>query len=281
MTTLDLTATAAPPRPTLSHRLMADEPVFTTLGLLLALATVPLFAAMALDPRTFQGVDVWVKPAKFAVSLSLYLLTLALFARWMPSGTTGRIWWRLYAWVVALAILAEMAWIGGAAMFGTGSHFNVATPAMSALYAAMGIAAVTLTSATLVMGVAIWRNPATGLPPALRLSLALGLVLTFVLTVVVASRMASALSHHVGTPVTGAMLPVMGWSREVGDLRVPHFFATHAMHALPLAGLAAAALLPPRAATRAVWVVAAAFTALVALTFAQALRGQPFLPWLG
>jgi hypothetical protein len=280
MTALDLTAPPVARSPAILRRLMADAPVFTTLGLILAMATVPLFAAMAVDPRTFQGLDVWVKPAKFAVSLSLYLLTLALFARWMPAGTTGRRWWRVYARVVALAILAEMAWIGGAAMFGTGSHFNVGTPAMAALYAAMGIAAVTLTSATLVMGLAIWRNPATGLPPALRLSVALGLVMTFVLTVVVAGAMSQTLSHHVGTPVTGAMLPVLGWSREVGDLRVAHFLATHAMHALPLLGLVALRL-PDGAGRALVWAAAAGWTALVAGTFLQAQAGQPFLPALG
>jgi hypothetical protein len=280
MTALDLAPSPLPTRPALLRRLMADAPEFTTLGLILALATLTLFAAMTVDPRTFQGVDVWVKPAKFAISLSLYLLTLALFARWLPAGTTGRMTWRAYAWIVALAILAEMAWIGGAALFGVGSHFNIDTPLMSALYAAMGIAAVTLTSATLVMGVAIWRNPATGLPPALRLSVALGLVLTFVLTLIVAGTMAQTLSHHVGTPATGAMLPVMGWSREVGDLRVAHFFATHAMHALPLAGLLAARL-PEATGRRLVWAAAAGFTALVAGTFLQALAGLPFLPWLG
>ena len=63
-------------------------------------------------------------------------------------------------------------------------------------------------------------------------------MLTFVLTVPIAGTLAQMPGHFVGTPVTGAAVPVFGWSREVGDLRTAHFLATHAMHFLPLAGLA-------------------------------------------
>jgi hypothetical protein len=263
----------------LLRRMMADEPRFTLLGLVLAAALVPVFAAMALDDRLYQGVNVWVKPAKFLVSLSLYTLTLAFFARYLPPGMTARRGYRVYAAVVVLCILAEMAWIGGAAAYGVGSHFNRSTPAMEVLYGLMGVFAVTLTSASLVYGIAMLRHRAAPVAPALRLAIGLGLVLTFVLTVPVAMTMANGTGHLVGTPLTGALLPVMGWSREVGDVRVAHFLATHAMHALPLVGLAALAL--PGRAAGAVWAGAVLYIALTLGTFAQALAGRPFLPWLG
>lgn len=277
-----MTATAFPsrrPAPPLA-RMTEDEPRLALLGILLALALVPVLAAMALDTRTWQGVNVWVKPAKFLASLALFTLNLALFARLLPPGMTARRSYRAFSVVVVLCILAEMAWIGGTAAMGTGSHFNRATPALAALYPIMGLVAITLTSASLVYGVAIWRNRAAPLAPALRLSIALGLVLTFVLTVPVAGYMASTPGHLVGTPATGARLPVTGWSREVGDLRVAHFLATHAMQVLPLLGLGALAL-PARAAGPAVWAAAGLYVALVLATFAQALAGQPFLPRLG
>jgi len=37
--------------------------------------------------------------------------------------------------------------------------------------------------------------------------------------------------------VSNSKIPVVGWSREVGDLRIPHFIATHMMQILPLLGL--------------------------------------------
>jgi hypothetical protein len=233
---------------------------------------------MALDVRLFQGESVWVKPVKFQVALTVYLLTLAFFARWLPAGMAARRSYRIYAGVVVFAILAELAWIGGASMHGVGSHFNHGTPLMARLYSLMGLFAVILTSASLVYGIAIWRNRATGLPPALHLAIALGLVLTFALTLPVAATLANLPGHFVGTPVSGAHVPLMGWSREVGDLRTAHFFATHPMQFLPLAGLAAAALLPARAGRLAVWGAAALYVAFVAWAFTSALAGQPLVP---
>ena len=126
-------------------------------------------------------------------------------------------------------------------------------------------------------GVAIARNPGTVLAPALKLSLATGLCLTFVLTVITAGTMSSMPGHHIGLAVTGARIPVMGWSREVGDLRVAHFLATHALHAIPLAGLLACRLLPPATARIAVIAACILYTALVLATFAQALAGLPLI----
>jgi hypothetical protein len=90
--------------------------------------------------------------------------------------------------------------------------------------------------------------------------------------------MAQMPGHHVGVPVADARVPVFGWSREVGDLRVAHLLATHPMHFLPIAGLLAVALLPERAAVRAVWIAAAILVAAVAATFAGALAGLPLIP---
>ena len=264
--TIALTA----PRSSLNFsRLWHDAPAFTGLALFLTLAMAPLLTAMALDDRLFQGESVWLKPLKFHLALVIYLITLAFYARFMPP--TGRLW-RAFVAAVCLAVLGEILWIGGAAANQTASHFNITNPVMSTLYGLMGLFAVLLTSASLVMGLAIARNPVVA--PTLRLSLALGLITTFVLTVIVAGYMSSNLSHFIGTSTR--TLPLMGWSRDAGDLRVAHFFATHALHAVPLIGLAASRLSPTQGRTT---VIAAtlAYTAFTLALFAQALAGQPFL----
>jgi hypothetical protein len=260
-------------------RMAADAPLLTRLGLFVLLAMAPLAIAMALDDRSFQGTDNWLKPLKFHAALVIYTLTLAVFARWLPPGLRDRPAYRWYEFYVAFAILAELVWIGGAAALGTASHFNAATPVGAVLYPLMGLFAVSLTTLSLVHGWLIWRNPATGLPPALHLAVALGLVLTFVLTVPVAGVLSQQAGHLVGAATTDR-LPLLGWARDAGDLRVPHFFATHAMHVLPLAGLAAMAL-PERSRIAAVWLAGGGYVALVAGTLMQALAGRPFLPVLG
>ena len=69
---------------------------------------------------------------------------------------------------------------------------------------------------------------------------------------------------------------LVGWSRTGGDLRVPHFFATHIMQALPLLGLALDRFRPESART-GIWIGALLSTAIVAATFVQAMSGRPFL----
>lgn len=274
MTALTFTK-SPPPSRHFFPRLAADEPVMTALGLFLAFSLAVTLAAAQIDPRIVNGENVWLKPLKFQLSLTTYTLTLAFFARYLPRGLTARRAWRLWSGIVAFCILAEMAWIGAAAALGTTSHYNVSSPLWSALYALMGVFAVTLTAMSLVMGIAIARNRATGLSPALHGAVWLGLVLTFALTVPVAGYLASRTGHHVGMPATGAALWPMGWSREVGDLRVAHFFAAHALQFIPAGGWIAAHLLPPRAAVVAVGAGSVAFAGLVAATFAQALAGLP------
>lgn len=261
-------------------RIWQDAPVFTGLALFIALTALPLLAAAMIDTRMFAGAPVWQKPLQFHLALGTYIITLAFFARFLPHGMQSRRW-RIYAGVVCFCILAELVWVGGAASYATASHFNVDDIVMGTLYGLMGLFAVILTSASGVMGVAIWRNPTIGLAPALHLSIALGLILTFILTVIAAGTMSSMPGHHVGTPLTNASLPILGWSREIGDLRVAHFFATHALHVIPLAGFIAARLFSTVTARGIVGTTALAYTLLVILTMVQAFQGQPFLPWLG
>lgn len=275
MTAFAETLTAPARRPLLAP-LFRDEPTFTALALFITALIAPTLAAASVDPRTLAGVNVWMKPLKFEIALVVYLMTLAFFARWLPAGTTNRRWYRVYAMIVAIAIVAELIWIIGAAAAGTLSHFNRETAAMDALYSVMGVGAVTLTSPSLLYGVLIARNPSTGLPPPMKTSISLGLVLTFFLTLVVAGVMASGASHLVGGNLSDAeAAPLFGWARDGGDLRVAHFFATHAMHFVPLLGLASVALFG-REDARPVWIFTVLFAGFVGWTFLQALSGLPF-----
>jgi hypothetical protein len=261
--------------------LFRREPLFAGTAVMLVVLMAPTLFAMALDARQFNGINIWDKPFKFEVALAVYLGTLALFAGWLPKGMTERRSYRIFSAVVCAAVVAEMLWIGGAAANGTGSHFNRVDPVMGGLYALMGILAVTLTSASLVYGIAFLRDRESRLDPAFRFSLGLGLVLTFAMTLVTAGYMSSGNGHWVGgNPSDAEAIAFMGWARDGGDLRVAHFFASHAMHFIPAAGFIAAATLKPDAARTMVWVAAAAYVLFTAYTFFQALAGHPFLSLL-
>ena len=108
-----------------------------------------------------------------------------------------------------------------------------------------------------------------------------GLMISAVLTLVTAGVLSSGAidgpGHWVGGTRTDAGgLLLFGWSRSGGDLRVPHFFATHIMQALPLLGLLLDRVRPDRA-RMGVWIGAILGIALVAATFVQAVSGRPFI----
>ena len=90
-------------------------------------------------------------------------------------------------------------------------------------------------------------------------------------------QMPGAEGHFVGGAMNGADgLFFFGWARDGGDLRVSHFLATHAMHAVPVAAWAGARI----GLVSIGWARLAAlvWTVLVVATFAQAAMGLPFIP---
>jgi hypothetical protein len=240
--------------------------------LMLALAAV----LWTIDKRLIGEASVWAKPMKFAVSLAIHMVTLALVVGLLGAGWRTGTLLALVAAACALASLGEMIYIIVQAARQQASHFNLATPFTRAMYTAMAAGAVVITLSAAVVGVAAFLDREAAIGPALRVAILLGFVGGAILTLITAFTIGGRLSPHVGThPPGGARMGVTGWSLVVGDLRVAHFLATHMIQAVPLLGLLAARSLPPPAAMAAVWIAAAGWTGLVWLAYQQALAGRP------
>jgi hypothetical protein len=209
-------------------------------------------------------------------------VVLRLRARAVPRGP-GR---RTLAGVAAAAGLFEVTYITLQAARGEASHYNVGDPFHAAMYGLMGVAAVALTGCALALGLALARTGGEGaavpLPRPYLHSVALGLVLTFVLGAGAGAVLSTGDGHWIGGARTDAGgVPLFGWSRTGGDLRVAHFLGMHAMHVLPALGALLARLLPLRRhglAVAGVRLGAALYAGLTAAAFLQALRGEPLVP---
>ena len=82
-------------------------------------------------------------------------------------------------------------------------------------------------------------------------------------------------AHTVGAPDGGPGVPVTGWSREHGDLRVAHFLGLHALQILPLLAFALAWRGWQEARrVRVTLAAAASYTGLFSVLMWQAFRGQ-------
>jgi len=264
-----------------------DAPLTATAGVMLA-ALAACTVGLLADPRLVLGAPVWLKPAKFALSIAIYSLTLAWVFGYLPSFVRTR---RSVGRGTAVALLLEMVIISGQAARGTTSHFNVSSPLNAALFALMGIAIVAQTVATIAVAVALFRQRFED--PALGWSLRLGLVLTIAgafiggamtrptevqVRMMQAGEVAVSGSHTVGGPDGGRGMPVTGWSREHGDLRIPHFVGLHALQVLPLLALGLRRTrLSNQKRVRVVATLGASYAAFVGILLAEALLGRPFL----
>jgi len=236
------------------------------------------------DPRTFHGVSVWAKPIKFNLSFALHVGTLTLFVSFIRTDLrkSATIRWTMV--LTGAAVLLELSYISFQAARGRASHFNLETAWEAAAYYAMGAGVSVVMLGTLVIGIAVWRGARDEIGPGLRTGAALGAIIGTLATLLTAGAMSSLqltpTGHWVGGDLTDASgLPVFGWSTTGGDLRVPHFFATHLVQVLPVVGW----LTDRHQASfgrGTVWLVAFAGLIVVWLTFEQALAGEPLLTWM-
>lgn len=267
----------------------ADAPPVRRLGspraLLLAgtgIAAASLLVALAgllVDPRWIQGAPAWLKPAKFGISITLYLVTI----QWMVGFVRGhRRLLLAIAWVLVVGLVAEIALIDLQVLRGITSHFNESTPLDTAVYSTMGGFVATVFLATIAAALLVLR--ARGADPALAAGMRWGLLLTLLGMseaglMIANTGWSSTGGHTVGAPDGGPGLPLTDWSTEHGDLRIGHFLGLHALQALPILAwlLPAFTALPSRTRVRLVRVAAAGYAGLTVLVTWQALRGQPLL----
>ncbi|MEM7299784.1 MAG: hypothetical protein AAF468_01775 [Pseudomonadota bacterium] len=278
-----MTDIAYKPEPALGgwRRFSSAEPALAATGVMMLIMMLPTTLALLIEVRTVNGINPWIKPLKFQFSLAAYTLTLVLFARYLPVGLLETRWYRRFMTAVVFAIFAEMAWIMAASASGHGSHFYEEGLIWIALYPLMGLFAVLLTSTTTVFAWHIWKNQSADLSPAVKSGVVIGLALTLPATCITAGYLAGNGGHWVGgTPSDASGLAFFGWARDGGDLRVAHFFATHAMHFIPAFAVLSALIFGAKNRLP-VYGASIAFAALIAITFVQAINGQPFLGFLG
>ena len=242
--------------------------------------TLALFAALLavapFDSRTVAGINPWVKPMKFCVSITAYVWTLAWFVGYLRTHPRAV---RVVSWGTALVFAGEMVCLVTQAARGTTSHFNVATPFDAAVFSTMGFLISFNTLLVAVTLLLFFLRTSEPLAPAYLWGIRAGLLLFF-LGSLEGMAMVSNMAHTVGAPDGGPGLPFVNWSTRSGDLRVAHFLGFHALQLLPLAGFLLSRYRPDWTRRRQVACVLAfalLYAAGVSLVFWQALAGRPLL----
>ena len=225
------------------------------------------------DQRKLDGVAVWVKPAKFSVSFLIHFATLAIIVDVMsPENKKLRIVAGV-GWLLAAVFSAEMTYLFFQAAQAQHSHFNETTSFHSAMYSLMGVGAVVLVALPVVIAWHAKRDIAFG--SATQSGIWWGAIISFVLTVIVGGYLGGNGSHFIGVQSNPELvLPLFGWSSEVGDLRPAHFMSLHALQFFPLIGLWADRT---DKGIITLWIAAFIYLTLTVALFIQALFGQPLI----
>jgi len=231
-------------------------------------------AALPFDERTVLGANPWIKPLKFAVSIALYLFTVAWLLHYVRPGAR-----RAASWIskgVSLAMVVEIACISVQSLRGVPSHFNEATAFDGAVFGAMGMM-IAVNTILMVVLLVLFLVCETHLPRPQVWGIRFGIAL-LLLASGVGGRMVGGDAHSVGGPDGGRGLPFVGWSTEHGDLRPAHALGLHALQVLPLFGWWAVRLRAPiteRKRTALVAAFATAYLAAFGALLLQALAGRP------
>ncbi len=257
-----------------------SKPLMVT-GQLMLLDSAICLAGLALDPAIITGQLAWLKPLKFAISVTLYCFTLAWILSYVDRSPRLT---RAMAWIISAVFVLEIVIIDLQAARGTTSHFNNTTLLDRSLFGTMGIAIGILWICSMVITGVLFRQHFADRTWgwALRLGMLISVIGAgtgaFMVTpsreqmreAKLTHQMPITGSHTVGAPDGGPGLPLTGWSTEHGDVRLPHFIGMHAMQILPLL----AWLTRRRRTVATVQLAGASYFGLFAILTWQALRGQ-------
>lgn len=281
-----MTTATTPTRPSIAP-VLADAPravrdaraVLAAGAVVSGAALLVSLTGLVVDDRVLAGAPAWLKPTKFGVSITVYVLTLRWLVTYVPGSRRLLVGGSA---VVVGALVAELALVDLQVVRGTTSHFNDATTFDTAVFDAMGglIALIFLVTLALAVRALRTRGLDAGLAAGLRWGTGVCLLGMAEAGLMIANRgWDDGGGHTVGAVDGGPGLPLTGWSTLHGDLRVAHFVGLHALQVLPLlaALLARGTDLGARTRGRLVTVAGAGYAGLVLLLAWQAQRGQPVL----
>ena len=275
-----MTTPAAPATPRFNRlgrflrELYRRSKILATTGWIHLALLAGMLVASPFDSRFVMGINPWIKPVKFAISITIYVWTVAWLLEYLrlPSWAKG-----ITSWGISISMLVEIACITTQATRGTTSHYNVNTPLDASIFSIMG-GMIALNSVLALVLLICFFTGRYDVPSPYLWGIRSGLVI-FLVASGIGGMMIAHGSHSVGVSDGGPGLPIVNWSTRGGDLRAAHFLGLHALQLLPIVAF----LISRRRnwtisqKTACVLALSGAYALLIALLYFQAIHGLPLM----
>ncbi|MDB5054344.1 MAG: hypothetical protein JWM44_2394 [Bacilli bacterium] len=252
--------------------LYSRDQLLTMTGILHVLVFFCMVSLIFMDSRLLLGINIWIKPMKFALSIAVYTLTLAVIMKYVRNRAIQKI----VSYITSIGFILEMIIIIFQAAQGKKSHFNFDTPLDITIFSIMGVIIGIVTIALIILFIHLVRNK-IDLPHHYALALKSGLFISIV-GALIGGYMSSHSKHTVNGDDGGPGLFVLNWSTLVGDWRVAHFFGLHALQCIPLLTfILTNKLHNEKSKTRVTWAISILYASFVLFTFIEAAYGKPLI----
>jgi hypothetical protein len=212
---------------TLIRSIRQGSNVLFVTGLVHIMLAILFLLLMGWDTRHVNAENVWMKPFRFAVSISLFTWTYAWISRCYARKKKLV---NILNGIIAACMFVEIILISMQAGRGVPSHFNVSTPFDATVFSVMGaVIGFNALIIALLFVIFTWFDRGGG---DYRYSVIWGMFL-FLL-----GNFAGYLIICYGWPDPAIRLaqslPVVGWKIWLNDLRIPHAIGLHAIQVMPL-----------------------------------------------
>jgi hypothetical protein len=256
------------------HQLYCRSKVLTITGWIHVALLAGMLVVSPFDSRLVMGINPWIKPMKFAISITIYVWTVAWLLAYLraPSWTK-----RIITWGISISMITEIVCITAQASRGTTSHYNVSSALDAVIFSIMG-SMIALNSALALVLLILFCRRRYEVPSPLLWGIRSGLII-FLAASAIGGVMIAQGSHAVGVKDGGPGLPFVNWSTRGGDLRAAHFLGLHALQVLPLAGFLIGRNKKWAIGQKTAYVLALSgvYALLLAGLYFQAIRGSPVL----
>lgn len=254
------------------YKLFQRNQLLAWLGTLFFVSTLVLLLLLPGYEKQVLGVNALYKPLKFAISLCIFVWTMA----WFSPVFKDYAYVRRMSILVVITTIFEQAAITWQAASGRMSHFNRETPFDAVLFALMGIFIVVLT-AYIAKGALLIRKQPGALKRPYQLAVFSGLML-FVFAGCIGGVMSVLNTHAIGGEMGGKGIFFFNWRMEGGDLRISHFIGMHALQLLPWIACKVQARMSASVALTRVQQFTYVYAFVVLFAFIYAAFGKSIVP---